>query len=786
MLPLSSAWLYRRPLFWCALASVAAAFAAIDAERPPLVWLGAAALVSSGLLVRPARPFAAVLAVALCFGAAAALRLQAPPGLPVPGTPLTVRGTVARVFPAREQSRPVLLQSEARRTPAGWAPDTAVYGMRAPADARPGDRVEVSGVVRRPPPATNPGGSSPRLTWLRRGAHRTLAVRPEGYRKLAAGAGSPLTQLAERARAWVLESNRRTLPPRAALIVNSFLIGESASPAPEVEQEVKAAFRESGTLHLLVVSGAQVMLVLGFFIGLGRRLWRFRGLCWTAGLLALGFYYLLTGGDSSITRAAVMGGIYVAALAVRREPDGENCLGAAGLALLALDPLLVLDIGAQLSFTAVWALVRVAGPLGRALGPAPAAPGAHDRFARHLHQSLAAGVATCLAAFLGTAPVLAYHFHRVTWIAPLANVGAALLSGFLMLSALLHLGLSALGLYFWAPLLAWQAEGLYHWASLFAGAGGETAFPAPVWLIPPLLVGMALPTLAPPGRLRLIAALGSVALLLAISTAAPSPPPSAPTLRALDVGQGDSLLLQGPDGTAVLVDAGPEAAGPAVVRALRSLRVPALDAVVVSHAHDDHVGGLPEVLAEYRVGLLAHALPETAGRAGDPAQAWAEAHRVARERGVPVRRLAAGDRLRIRGSTLAVLGPLGAARTDNEASLVFRWDIAGARFLLTGDMEADAERALLRWREGLRADVLKVAHHGSDTSSTAAFLQAVRPRQAVLSCGRDNRVGHPKPIVLQRLEAAGIPVARTDQGGMVTVRVEPGSVRTEPFLPGGL
>jgi competence protein ComEC len=162
--------------------------------------------------------------------------------------------------------------------------------------------------------------------------------------------------------------------------------------------------------------------------------------------------------------------------------------------------------------------------------------------------------------------------------------------------------------------------------------------------------------------------------------------------------------------------------------------------------------------------------------------AWEQTLRLTAAKGTRVTRPFAGDRIALGRTTLTVLGPLGNAENDNQSSLVVRWDAAGARFLLTGDADLEAELRLLPWGPELRADVLKAGHHGSRDATGASWLEAVRPGCGVISCGRDNLFGHPAPATLDRLRRAGAAVARTDLNGMVTVRVRQGRGRAEAFL----
>jgi len=756
---------YRRPLFWLALGAVLGLHAAWTWQWP--VWLAVLAALGGALGFAAGQREAGVTLVFAGLFAALGAAERGPQQAPWAAT---VRGHVLRAF----GERLALFQVEERLTRDGWVPDRRRLGVVLPAVPGPGRRLELSGLVSQPTRARNPGGFDARLDWLRRGAGEVLRPRPGGFRDLGPGPQHPARLWARAVREAATARNHATLSPPAALIANAFLLGDTRAPDPGVAGDVEAAFRESGTIHLLVVSGAQVSLVLAGFVWLGWRLWRARVLFWGLGVAAVGVFWLLTDGDASVSRAAVVGAVFVLGLCLAREPDGENCLGAAALVLLAANRWAAFDIGAQLSFAAVWGLIRLTGPLTDALG----GPAREDGLS--LRRGAAGALAACVAAHLTTAPVLAYHFQAATWSGVPANLPMVGLGTVLMPTAALH----ALGLPGFGVVADYLAAALLGWARFFAqpGLGAVAVFPFPGGLAAPyffLLAAAAAPAVGRAGAVLVCLAAGAV---LVLSAHLPAPAPRAPLLHALDVGQGDALLLRDGAGSTVLVDAGPPEAGADIVRACRALRIGALDAAVVSHADSDHIGGLPRVLAEMRVGALIHRVdPEP-----EEAIAWRRVLTAAARRGVPVATPEAGEALVLRGSTLTFLGPIGPATEwrGNEGSLVARWDAGGLRCLLTGDAGAEAEATLMAWGGELRADVLKLGHHGSAGSSTPPFLRAVAPRVAVISCGRDNRYRHPARAVLDRLRDLRIPAERTDRSGMLTLRRGRAGVTVERCLAG--
>ncbi|MGV3720088.1 MAG: DNA internalization-related competence protein ComEC/Rec2 [Actinomycetota bacterium] len=775
----NSRWFERRPCAWAALAAAGAVWLTYVNSTPAIVWI-VCSVLGGGAALLGLRRAGALLAMASVYGILTALAIGGMAAGPREGAPITIRGRVEHARPAAEGRTRLVVKASAQRAETGWAESGSRYGAMVDGAATAGDLVEVSGRVETPLPATNPGGFDSRVAWLRHGVGRLIHVRAGGYTRLGAAPRSAWGALAARLRAHVLAMNRRTLSPEAAVIANNFLVGDDAGADAEITEDVKSVFRESGTLHLLVVSGTQVSLVALTFVWVGWRFQRLRYVFWALGLVALALFHAITEGDASVSRAAVMGAVLVGALLFSRRPDGENCLGLAALALLAINPFALLDVGAQLSFAAVWSLVRVAPAVTRLLGPPKLDGAPREGDLMRGYWSAGAHVAgACIAAHLATAPILALHFQTSSWSGLAANLCISILAGSFITLAILHTVLASLGI----PLLTWLTEtnaaALHGWAGYFATPplGTYGVFPPPLWLLPASFAVLLLAGLPKSRSWITAAALASVTAVLLLSERLPATPPSAPTLRAIDIGQGDAVLLQGTDGSNVLCDAGTPAAGRSLVRALRGLRVGQLDAVLLSHAHADHVGGLKELLAEAPPRLLIH------GEELEQAENWPEIELMAAQAGVRRLVVAAGDRVRLRHSALTVLGPLpDAEATDNEESLVARWDSDGARVLLTGDIGQQSERGLLRWGEEVRADVLKVAHHGSNGSSAPELLKAVGPRYAVISCGRNNRFGHPSLEALARIETASVPIARTDLGGMVTVRLRPGGPEVEKFL----
>lgn len=559
----------------------------------------------------------------------------------------------------------------------------------------------------------------------------------------------------------------------ALALLLALLMGETADvPGPTV-----AAFRDGGVAHILSISGMQVGLVAVFFAAVLRRTGLSLRARDAAVLLGTVLFAVFGGGRPPVMRAALMIGLYLLARLLGRPTSPGHVLGFSACVLLLSNPGNLFDVGFLLTFAAVFGLSAFGRPAAaflKARGVRPAG----------LADILGATIGAELAVF----PVQAFVFNVVPLvglasnplIVPLSGVflGLALVLMPLLLASPQAAALALVPLRFVSELHLFILGGLDRLHAVrFIPTPGFSVVAACAGLL--LLAGLVRQRVV-----RGIALGGAVAIVfvLLLRPAALTEAGSA-RLQALDVGQGDAWLFVTPTGR-VLVDGGGSAdpeyefGRQRLLPKLGDRGAVSFDAVVLTHPHPDHSRGLLAVVGLLPVTQLV--LPRSAPRNVFLDEIVA----AAAHRGLPVTRLGKGDRFSAAGLSFEVLHP-GAwsypRSRENNGSLVLRVGLGGRTVLLTGDVEAPAEADLLAGGVDLAADVLKVPHHGSRTSTGLAFLSAVAPRLALVGVGRHNRFGHPSPEVMERLKAARVRVFRTDRDGEVALTFDGRRIR--PWFP---
>ena len=641
----------------------------------------------------------------------------------------------------------------------GWHEDAALTPPQA--SLRAGQRWRFSLRLRRPHGNQNPHGFDHEMQLFEQGVRATGYVRDAPAPALLhASAGFPVERLRQRVR----DAIEASVPDRrAAGVLAALAVGDQGA----IEREDWDLYRNTGVAHLVSISGLHITMFAWLAALAIDALWRRSAAAlrrWPAplaarwgGLGCAAAYALFSGWGVPSQRTVWMLAVVALAQTLGLRWPWPLVLLAAAVVVTAFDPWALLQAGFWLSFAAVGLLMAAshAGPEAR---PAAAAPGARAwpvAAAGALGRAAGGAVRSQAIATIGLTPLTLVFFQQVSLVGFAANLVAIPLVT-LVITPLALLGVLLVPLW---SVGAWVVQQLNAVLALLAAWPGAvwTVPVAPVWAQLAGLLGAVVLVLPLPWRARLLA----VPLLLPLLL----PPRALPAagrfdLLAVDVGQGSAVLLR-TQGHLLVFDTGPQysrdsdAGRRVLLPLLRSLGETRIDRLVLSHRDLDHVGGAAALLGALPVGETTSSL-----EAGHPLLAQA---RLAT-------RCAAGQSWRWDGVDFEVLHPPAddyeRPRKPNAMSCVLRVSGGGRSVLLTGDIEREQELALVgRVGDGLRSDVLVVPHHGSKTSSSAALLDAVRPRIAVVQSGYRNRFGHPAPEVMQRYAERGISVVQTPECG---------------------
>ncbi len=601
--------------------------------------------------------------------------------------------------------------------------------------------------LRQPHGMMNPGGFDYEQ-WLFAQGIRAVGYVRDTPENRSAGASPSLAALIPSARQHLYDRLGLALgdSPVAGLL-KALTMGEQDG----ITQPQWEVLRRTGTAHLIAISGSHIGLIAGFVfvltLGATARLgvmrWSPPSLAAWAGLLAAALYSALADFAIPTQRAMIMIAVAMGGIFCRRPLRTSHVLALALIAVLLWDPLAVLAPGFWLSFGAV-ALIgyTVSGRLGHS-GP--------DRLIWRINWITA----------IGLAPLLLIFFGQVSLVSPVANLLAVpilgtlliplCLTGTLLLAVIPPVGQGLLGLADFIMQSAWR---VLEWISALPYAQWTHAEPAG-WCIVFALPGILL-LLAPqglPGRW-----LGLVMLFPAVFNQPERMESGGYRLTLLDVGQGLAAVIETHSKTLVFdtgarlsdsFDMGSAVIGPY----LHGRGIDRLDALIVSHGDNDHIGGARSLLDSLIVGALYTSVPAL----------FKEAHATA---------CMAGQQWEWDGVSFEMLGPVGPGGKENDSSCVLKVSARGGSVLLTGDIEAEGERRLLeRDASRLRSDVLVVPHHGSKTSSTEGFVERVSPTWALIPSGYLNRFGFPHSSVLARYEAHRVAVMSTGESGAISLDV---------------
>ncbi len=600
-------------------------------------------------------------------------------------------------------------------------------------------------------------GFDERALLRRRGVH--VVARGKSWRLVGRRGG--LAGWADRARRHLAGSIAPGLTGERRAVLAGLVLGEEEG----LSEELRDRFRSSGLYHLLAVSGQNVAFVAGGVLLVAWMLGISRLTAELAALAAIGAYVVAVGWQPSVVRAGVAGALASLAWLASRPRDRWYFLLLGAALLMAWNPYSLLEPGFQLSFAAVAAIFVAVPRLDGVLEGYPVPRG------------LVGIVAVSAACGLATAPILLAQFGSVPVYSILSNALAAAAVppcfGLALLTALLDQVLPPAAVAAaWAN--GWLAAYIAACARLVGGLPGaqvSSRLALGLAALATLLVVAAarVPAWRRPG-LAVVVGVGVIVLAgWKLQSAPPPPAPKGLRLTVLDVGQGDSILLQVREG-AVLVDEGPPEAE--VDDQLRHLGIRRLALLVLTHPQRDHVGGAAEVIEHLDVDRILD--PKIPYDSPDERAAMA----AARKQAVPVVQSHAGTVFRLGGLRLQVLWPEGAGTGDGDPNLratVILASYGKVDALLTADAESPVTLPL----NPPPVEILKVAHHGSADDGLQRLLELAQPNVAIISCGRDNDYGHPAPSTVATLNAAAhLELFRTDTDGRVVVETDGRSIST--------
>ena len=558
--------------------------------------------------------------------------------------------------------------------------------------------------------------------------------------------------------------------PQHAGFLKGIIFGYSA----DIPSDVKQSFLDTGTIHILAVSGSNVAFVAFIFFSLFGFFRVSRRAVGCAAIVGLVAYMLVTGSSPSVVRATIMAIVILCGTLFERKADIYNSISVAAMILLLWNTNTLFDVGFQLSFSAVISIVYFYPRLELLIKKIP------ERYEEIKAVDMILKLfAVSLAAQLGTIPFTAYYFNRVSIISLIANIPVVPISGLNT-----FIGSAEVMFYFFSPWIAklydasndfliWFLLGFVKRAASVSFAYVET------WHVSSFLViGYYAAVLGIFNMYRvrvrawiliLFLVVGNIVLFLDVWTRAHTKL----TATMIDVGQGDAILLECPNGKRILVDTGPwsmrfDAGERTIVPFLKRQGNIKVDYLLITHSHSDHLGGARSILQTTRVDTLVINYSDSDNRQVK------EILQVAREKNVGLKMMYEGDQIPIDPNVrMYIMNPREnriAEKNLNNTSIVLKVVFGDASMLLVGDAEAEVEHKLiLKYKDLLSSDVLKVGHHGSLSSTSEEFLNTVHPQKALISVGNHNKFRHPSPLTLRRLTAHSIGIERTDKIGAIVL-----------------
>ncbi|MCK8815904.1 DNA internalization-related competence protein ComEC/Rec2 [Natroniella sulfidigena] len=632
-----------------------------------------------------------------------------------------------------------------------------------------GDLVKVNTELELAPRKRNPGGFSYRDYLKRNGIYALGHINSSSQINQVGVSSNLILDQIFNLRLKIIESLDSYFSTPNNYILQALLLGNQSLLPPEVED----GFREVGLSHLLVISGFHIGLLSYIIYFICQKLKLSEKVTLILNFIILSSYLLLTGWQLPALRAVILISLVLWGRYQNRKVDIYNLLAGVALVILAINPWSIFTVSFQLSFGAVIAISSLT-PLISVKFP----------FIPQVNNLLAASI----AAQVGLLPVLAYYFNQVSVISILANLLLTPLITVVLWLSILFLAVVAV----WSSggiIVANIIEGLLNLSQLLVGLLVDN-FWTTVSIGRPDLITIVIYylllyylvkflkssslSISQFGNKRKLIVTLSLMLVLIFQFGFDNHQDL--KIIFFDVGQGDAIYLRLPTGQKVLVDAGEE--GTEIKRYLKSRGIRSLDLILISHFHWDHAGGVKPLIQNFSIGQVFYP-PNTKKK-----ELEIKVREKLERKKIEHAQLVAGNEISLLPLEIEVLGPtfpLLEESAANNNSLVLKAIYDQFNLLLTGDIEKEAERRLVKRGIDLESIVLKVAHHGSISSSIEEFIEQVNPELAVIQVG-DNNYGHPDPTVIDRFEERGIKVLRNDRDGAVIVKADGEQYSYQTFL----
>lgn len=645
-------------------------------------------------------------------------------------------------------------------------------------------KVKLKTSIIKPKPATNPGGFDYKRYLSSLGISGTVSINNTselkiiGYEK-----GGWLYRLGFGIKNKVLRIIEFCLDKNQAGLLSGMIIGYKDG----LDENAFTAFSRAGLTHIMVASGmnvAFIILPLTFILNklrFGKR---------TSNIfiiIILILFVFVTGFSASVVRAVIMGIVILIGQLLRRETDIYTSISLAALILLFINPFIIYDIGFQLSFGATISLVLLYPKIKTFVSR------------KHIPEIISDTLAATLSAQIGVIPITLYYFNSFSTISILSNllvvpfVQIITIIGFIMVfCGLVNINLATLVGYVNNSLLSFVLF-VTEYSSKLPYA--SIKLPTPDFSLILIYYGTVLYIILGRNKLKTLhyfrlikyACISLIIVFYFVRVIIPKPL----EITFVDVGQGDCSFIKTSHGTKVLIDGGGRAAGSkssfdigesVVLPYILDKGTKQIDIIIATHGHSDHTEGLETVLMECRVGTLF--LPDTNGEGMEAVK------KICLQRKIPVRECKKGDIIILDAETkMEVLSPLGfekdilSQQSLNNSSLMLKLMYRNVKVLLTGDSEIPVEQRMLEQGLNLKADLVKIGHHGSISSTGQEFLDSVKPKFAVISVGVNNKFGHPSQFVVDRIEEKGIKLFRTDEKGAVVATSYGNDFKVETMLP---